>query len=291
MTQPKLFFTGLLVAALAGGWGYYWAQTRQAATLACLTRLDRRLLASNQQRAHAASASVFSIGVAVGKNRNQAADVAVLQQAQEIHKRTESLLDTLHHLRQSWQAAKRPPAPAQLPLQLQRYTLFLTRFLPAGPPSLAADDWGTAAPKPAALALLTRLATQVRQLEAAALLNQARKVGYGCDLCFTKLGAAAIPESETVSPGAVYQARLLLLTSTSTGRAQFSANGRAVPVAPATGWAPVQFTVPAAGPGQPDTVRAAWHGRVQLPGAAGDTVLEITVPYVIVKPPTADASL
>jgi hypothetical protein len=90
--------------------------------------------------------------------------------------------------------------------------------------------------------------------------------------------------SENVAPGEAYQAQLLLALATSTSRAQFSANGHELPIAPDFRHAAVQFKIPAPRPGQPDTVRAAWHGRIRLPWAAGDTVLETTVPYLIVKP-------
>ncbi len=290
MGRPEQLFTGLLLlAGLVGGWAYYRAQARQAATLAGLIGLDNRLMASNRLRAQQAKASVSRISVVVNKNRNQAADVAVLQQTEEIHRRTESLLATLHRLRQSWRATNGRTELGPLPAQLAQYSMFIREFLPDAPAQLATagglgNAAGAAAPKPAALALLTQLETQVRQLEAEALTTQAQKVGYGCDLCFDKIGAAALPEVETVGPGAVYQAQLLLAISASASRAQFSANGHVVAIDPATGQALVQFDVPAARPGQPDTVRAAWHGRVQLPWAAGDTVLETTVPYLIVKP-------
>nr|GFD52722.1 hypothetical protein [Tanacetum cinerariifolium] len=99
-----------------------------------------------------------------------------------------------------------------------------------------------------------------------------------------KIEASAIPASETVAPGAVYQAQLMLLLSTSTSRAQFSADGRELPIAPDFRHAAVHFKIPAARSGQPDTVRATWHGHIRLPRADGDTVLETTVPYLIVKP-------
>jgi hypothetical protein len=289
MSRPERIFTGLLVAALAGaGWVYYRAQARQAATLGRITALDSRLAISNTQRAKSAKNTLFFIATTVNKKHNQATDMAVLQQAKEVQSRTQTLLDTLHQLRRSWQAADRT-ALQQLPAQLNQYIVFIKNFLPDVPTQLSSASWlsdfdSAAAPKPTALALLTRLETQVRQLEAEALTHQAQKIGMGCDLCSDKIGASAIPTSETVAPGAVYQAQLMLLLSASTRQAQFSANGREEPLNPATGQALVQFKVPTARPGQPDTVRAAWHGRVQLPWAVGDTVLETTVPYLIVKP-------
>lgn len=285
MNRPGRLFAGLLVVALAGaGAAYYWAQTRQAATLGRIMALEKRLIISNGQRAKDAKNTVAGIGVVVRKNYNQAKDMAVLQQAKEIESRTQGLLDTLHQLRQSWQVAGHHTELRQFPAQLDQYVAFLKTYA-LDAPLLNHQSGRTKAvgwlgefdtahgPRPAALALLTKLETQVRQMEAEALANQAQKVGSGCDLCFDRIGALAIPAAETVAPGAVYQAQLMLLLGTSTSQAQFSANSREVPTDPATGQAAVHFKIPAARPGQPDTVWATWHGRVQLPWADGDTVL------------------
>jgi hypothetical protein len=290
MSRPKRLFTGLLVVILASaGWAYYQAQTQQTATLARITALEARLMASNQQRARAAKSRWFNIATIVTKNHNLAADVGVLHEVEVIRSRTNAVLDTLHQLRQSWQADHRPEL-RRLPTQLGQYALFVKKFLPDEPTQLAPTaGWlsgfdSTTAPKPAALALLTKLETQVRQLEARALQTQAEKVGNKCCFCFDRIGAAAIPLAKTVAPGAVYQAQLVLMQAASTRGMHFSANGQEVPIDPATGQALVQFKAPAARPGQPDTVRAEWRGRAQMPWTAGDTTLEITVPYFIVKP-------
>jgi hypothetical protein len=293
MGRPKRLFTGLLVAALAGaGWAYHRAQARQAATLGRITALESRLISSNEQRAKIARSALYGIATRANKMDNQAKDMVVFQQAKEINSRTETLLDTLHHLRQSWLVADRREL-RQFPIQLYQYVAFIRNFVPNAPllnhtlsnneaiSGLGKFDMSPR-PKPAALALLTKLETQVRQMESEALMQQAQKVNSWGG--FDRIGAFAIPASETVAPGAVYQARLMLLLGTSTSQARFSANGREVPTDPATGQAAVRFKIPAARPGQPDTVRAEWGGRVQIPWAAGDTVLEATVPYFIVKP-------
>jgi hypothetical protein len=294
MSRPQQLFTGLLVAALAGaGWVYYQAQARQTATLGRITALENRLISSNQQGVRYAKSTVASIGVAVRKNGNPVRDMAVLQQAKEIQSRTQALLDTLHQLRQAWQTTDRTEL-GQLPAQLYDYVAFIENFVPDASllnhTSTRTEAFGwlgeydtTREPKPAALALLTKLEAQVRRVEAEALASQAQKIGYSCG--FDKISLFARPASETVAPGAVYQAQLMLAQAASSGRAQFSVNGRELLTDPATGQAAVHFKIPAACPGQPDTVRAAWHGRVQLTWAAGDTVLEITVPYLIAKPP------
>jgi hypothetical protein len=291
MKRPKLLLTGLLMVALAGaGWAYYQAQARRVATLTRIAALETRLAASNQQRARAAKQTLASIATVVDKNYNQAADVAVLQQTRAIQNHTETLLDKVYQLRQSWQVAGFRPNLGELPAQLNQYALFIKKFLPSETTQLAptagwlSDLNSTIVPQVAALAQLTRLETQVRQLAAIAIQTQAEKVGSKCCFCFDKIGAAAVPLAKTVAPGTTYQAQLMLIQAASTRRIHYSANSQELPVDPATGQALVQFDVPAARPGQPDTVRAEWHGRVQLPWAVGDTTLEITVPYFIVKP-------
>ena len=274
----------------AAGYAYFRTQAQQqAATLTRLAAMDTSLAIRNQQRAHTANQLIFDLSEVVSRNRNQASAVAVLRQAQEIQARTTALLDTLHQLRHAWQAADPPRPLRRLPAQLARYTRFISRFTAADTPlpaPFAAPEtptWlTTSAPKSAALAFLTGLETAVRQLEATALTNQALKVVF--EGTYDRIGALAGPATTTVAPGAVYRAQLLLALAGSTRHVRFSADGRALPLAPATGQGLMQFQVPAARPGQPDTLRAEWHGQVQLPGVTGDTVLRLAVPYFIVKP-------
>lgn len=146
----------------------------------------------------------------------------------------------------------------------------------------AGDFDATVEPKPASLALLTRLETQVRQVAAEALQGQSEKVAYAGG--FDIIRAFAAPASATVAPGQLYQARLGLALATSSGRMHFSMNNQDLPVSTTSGQGMAQFSAPAALPNQPDTVRAQWQGRVRLPWGATDTLLEIAVPYLIVKP-------
>ncbi len=294
MTRQRYLTTALLAGMFGvAGYGYYQAQARQAATLARITVLQTCLAASNQQRAQAAKNTVLSISEVVRKNHNPAADIAVLRQAQQILDTTQTLLAKVQQLRQAWQSPDSKPEMGTLPAQVDQYVSYIRQFAPETPPltkptaQMAAAGWlgefDTAAePRPAALAQLTKLETQVRQVTAEALTYQAQKVGSWCG--FDKIGVFATPASETVAPGAVYQAQLALVLAAPNVSRHFSVDGREVPINPATGQGLVQFKVPAAHPGQPDTVRALWHGRVQLPWASADTVLETTVPYFIVKP-------
>jgi len=294
MNQRKQQAVWLLVVALLGtaGYAYYWAQVRQTATLARITALDARMMASNQQRARAASQIISSLSEIVSKNHNQAHDLAVLQQAQQIQDSTQLLLSKLHQIRQSWQSTASKPETGALPAQVDRYISFVQQFVPEIPPLtkssaqtatigwLGEFDMATE-PQLARLAQLTKLETQVRQIAAEALESQARKVGSEC-ICFDKIAAFAVPTSETVAPSTLYEAQLLLIKAASSLRPTMSADEQALPVNPA-GQGLVRLRVPRLRPGQPDTVRARWHGLVRLRGHTADTVLAVTVPYFIVK--------
>nr|GFD04555.1 hypothetical protein [Tanacetum cinerariifolium] len=123
-----------------------------------------------------------------------------------IRRRTKGLLDSLHQLRQYWQAGHRTEL-RQLPTQLGQYALFIRKFLPnESTQSAFTAGWlsgfaSAIAPTPVALAVLTKLETQVRQLEARALQTQAEKIGSKCCFCFDRIGAAAVPLAKTVAPG------------------------------------------------------------------------------------------
>jgi len=293
MSRPERIFTGLLVAALAGaGWTYYWAHARQAATLGRITALENRLMASNQQRAREAKNTAAAISEVVRKNHNQAHDMAVLQQVQQIQDSTQLLLARLHQLRQLWQSTASQPEIDALPAQIDRYVDFIRQFVPEIPPLtkpsaqtatvgwLGEFDMATE-PQPARLAQLTKLEAQIQQEAAEALESQANKVGSEC-ICFDKIAAFAVPTSRTVAPGALYEAQLMLIKAASSLRPTMSADEQALPVDPA-GQGLVRLRVPRLRPGQPDTVRARWHGLVRLRGRTADTVLAVTVPYFIVK--------
>jgi hypothetical protein len=271
---------------------YYRAQARQVATLARITALENRLIIRNEQRAREARNTVIGLSEVVRKNYNMPHDMAVLQQAKEIERRTQLLINILHQLRQPWQVAGHRTELAQLPTQLNQYVAFIREFVPDAPLLNHASsrtetiDWlgefNTARePKPASLAQFTKLETQVYQLEAEAIESQASKVGSEC-ICFDKIAAFAVPASETVAPGSLYKAQLTLIKAASSLRPTMSANAQALPVDPA-GQGLVRLRIPMLRTNQPDTARAWWHGLVRLRGRTNDTVLKVTVPYFIVK--------
>ena len=212
--------------------------------MARLTALKNYLITSNQQRARTANTLMYILSKAVEHNRRQPADMAVLRQARQIQARTKTLLDTLHYLRHHGPTARRGATRRRLPAQLTRYAAFSKRFVPEAAPLAAAPKgagwlgaFGAAAEPAAARARLATLETQVRQLAELALTHQATKVAH--EFFFNQIAAAALPASVTVAPS-----RLV----------RFHANGRAVPLAPTTSQGWVQFRVPAARPGQPDTL-------------------------------------
>ncbi|MCC2546226.1 hypothetical protein LJY25_07200 [Hymenobacter sp. BT175] len=188
----------------------------------------------------------------------------------------------------------------RLSQQLTDYWKFIKKFAP-GIPNLTApipetpgsrnpdpDKWFgqyyfNDAPVAVALANLSHLEAQVSRFERDALAHQAEKVGFSV-IRFTKIGAMAMPESNTVPPGAVYRAKLFMTTSASTCELPrlISANGKAVPVDPFR-FGLVELPVSTQRPGDPDTLRARWQGALVIENNGRDTTLRLTVPYLIVK--------
>lgn len=288
--------TNLIVAgglALAGSFAGLKVYSHRAAALGRIAALDSCLAAANRQRAEAARVTLASIKLSVARNRNQAADARVAQQAQHIFSTTQALIDTLQQLRKGWPATGSPAALNRLKTQASQYAGFLQLYVPESSvltdSTQASKQLGGLAgldlqqiPSPAIGAALTRLETQVWQVAAEALEKQAEKIGSGCDLCFDKIGAYAAPVSDIVEPGALYEARLMLSTSGGV-KMYMRANARELEVDPRLNQGLVSFRVPAAYPGQPDTARAQWRGQIRYNASGTDTMQQLTVPYYIVK--------
>lgn len=292
----RLFLLVLLASCLATGvYTYRRGQASQAARLAQIKDLAAQLATNNRQRAEANTATVRSIARIVCSNNNLAPDVAVLTQAQLIQARTQALVDTVNLLRQQAQhPATHPILASQVTRQLDRYAAFIKRYSfkqTSLDQLLAVNNWFHQAtseqlPPLAALAALAPLEAALRRCETQALQTQAEKVGSKC-LCFDIFFPLAVPTTETVAPGGIYQAQLFLAQS---GHRDFcsmkmTANGVVLAQPNAPGMQ-VQFAVPARQLGQPDTVRAHWHGAIRGSLFPSDTVLQLDVPYLIVQPPT-----
>lgn len=296
MSRTERLLIGLLIVALAGaGWAYYWAQVRQAATLARLAALETCLTASNKQRAQVASRSFSGIKLSVARNHNQASDRWVLRQAQRIQLNTQLLTDTLRQLQQHWQIAGNVVALSRLSVRVRQYVDSLEVFETGNYLANSTEaeqtkkhlrklDWEQVSALAVPTALV-RLEAQVRQVAADALDKQAVKVGSGCGFCFDRIGAYAVPTAEVVAPGELYEARLMLSASASSLRPTMYANGQEIPLDYQTYQGLVSFRVPPARAHQPDTLRAQWHGQARYRNGITDTLLEIDVPYYISKRP------
>jgi len=296
MTKTSQWFLllGLTVGLAAEGYAYQREQASQQRRLARISTLADQLRANNQQRAQANTATVRSIAHIVCQNYNQAAYQVILAETQQIQARTQSLLDTVNLLRRRLQTDVASTALAnQLPAHFDQYIAFVQRYIPkkhyvltpfAGERWLQPRELGEL-PLPAALAALAPLEAVVRRHEARALQTQAEKISSNWD-GFDKIGALAVPTTETVAPGGIYQAQLFLAQAGHRDFCNLEMTANGVPLTPPS--APgmqVRFAVPARRPGQPDTVWAHWHGTIRATFFPPDTVLQLDVPYLIVQRP------
>jgi hypothetical protein len=184
----------------------------------------------------------------------------------------------------------------QLAAHLDRYAAFIKEYAPSTATLTQpinhlgkADNFNAfyfkKAPLGGILATFTQLEAQVRRSEIEALMVQSQKFGSGCCFCFDRIGILAVAESNTVAPGALYRAQLLLSQSISDVEfSTVSVNGRAL-LKDANRQNTVKFRIPLAHPGQPDTVQAQWHGTIRAIAFPGDTTWQLDVPYFIVKQP------
>ncbi|MBF9140222.1 hypothetical protein [Hymenobacter properus] len=295
--QNQLLFTCAAAGLLASGGLWYRQQAaQQAEVLAKLATLETQLEANNRAQTQAMASTVRSIWKWVAKNNNQRRDVAVLEASQLVLRRVQSISDTIRLARQSLLVAGQA-APTvsphsigsqQVARQLDRYTAFVQDYVPELPALTqvepGASDWFNTdkALLAVARARFTRLEVLVRRQAAEVLSRLAQKVGTGCCMCFDRIGAMAVAKSNTVAPGAAYEGQLFLTQSASTDDFRMEANGKPLLVQP-DGRGEVRFRVPPLRPGQPDTVRAEWHGIIKAEMGLGDTTFHITVPYFIVK--------
>lgn len=306
----RLVLLTLLASTLGASYAYQLGQARQATLIARFAVLDGDLRADNQRSELAAATTVRSISRITYLNYQQADDRAVLSNSAQILARTQSLTDTLRALR-SEPGAPSGPTPGwphqkailpaglenleaanrQLPAHVARYGKFIRRFDEynrfGNPLATNAFEQITRQNlSPIVLATAaTSLETHVRAVSAAALQNQAEKVGSKCFFCWRYV-ARAVPTSATVAPGAIYQARLFLEDTPAAdfGALTMAANGRPLAVQREAGGL-VEFRVPPGRPGQPDTVRATWRGVIRAHAYPAATTWQVVVPYLIVQHP------
>ncbi|MGI4761625.1 MAG: hypothetical protein ACRYF0_13020 [Janthinobacterium lividum] len=282
----------------AGGYAYRRGQASQNGRLACIGALTGQISVNNEQRAEANSATGRRIAHYVCLNHSQPADLAVLNQTQQIQARTQGLVDTVNLLRQQLRSA---PASAYLTnalsAQLDRYTAFIQRYasetvlLTRPSAATAPEGWFGQVelielPLPAVRAALGQLEARLRRWEARALQTQAEKMSSNWD-GFDTIHVLAVPTTESVAPGGDYQARLFLAQFGHQDLCNMEMTANSVPLTQPSGpGMQVQFAVPARQPGQPDTVRAYWRGTIRGGLFPSDTVLQLDVPYFIVQRPT-----
>lgn len=292
-----LFVMGCLLA----GYTYRHKQARQQAVLGRFATVTADLAAANQQSAQANAATMRAESRIVSLNHYYGPDLHVLRTSERIWNRAHSLTDTLRAIRQLLGSAHHTDQHlsqgrlandwyARLDGQLSRYAAFIQQATPGTAPKTA-TIWPTAnwlpqaTPLPVTLAILTQLETQVRQDETKALQVQAEKIGSKCWICW-RIEARAVATATTVAPGAMYEAQLLLTETpvADFGSLTLSANGtllRAKPEARAQ----VELPIAPWHPGQPDTVRAQWHGTIRAHSYPADSTWQLDVPYLIVKRP------
>ncbi|GAB3584037.1 hypothetical protein [Hymenobacter daeguensis] len=286
----------LLAGVGCAGWAYYRTQVQQGVLLNAIGAMDAALTTNNRQSERQAGVTVRVLAKEVCRNYMQARDVAVLSESQQILSRSQALTDTLRALRRQLQATGKAIDLPELVRHLDRYSDFihtyvpysryLTREFPGPPdPNWLGRTYFEKVPLEATWATLTKLEALVRRNERDALNTQAQKVG-SCCMYFNWISAHAVPASASVAPGGEYQARLFLNEAVPLHRSnmQFTANGQTMPMDSIDALGHVAFAVPPAVPGQPDTVRAQWRGTVRLQMCPTDTVFEVDVPYLIVKP-------
>lgn len=305
-TAYQLLALGSFTVLGMSGFLFYRGQAQQAAVLKKIIALEMCLAINNHLVAQEMAQTVRGIRIVVFKNRNQARDMLVLQQSQQILSRSESITDTLRCLKQELRQSvgERPigpllqpdtPAPTlgqarQLAYHINRFAAFIQQYDPSAPlltqprTGLSGSTWlyTDHAAIAAALSSLTRLEADVRNHAAEALSGQAQKVGSSCS--FDKIVAMAIATSNTVAPGKVYEAQLFVSMAASSYNPNMTANGKQLDVQP-DGAGLVEFKVPSSRPNQPDTMRGWWQGTIKARTYRSDTTWHLSVPYFIVRQP------
>jgi hypothetical protein len=308
---PVLLLSGLLLLL---GAGVYREHTLTSTLVAHSDELAKRLLPYNQHLEQQADANAQHIAYNVRRNRNQARDLVVLQQTQLITKRADSMADSLGAvslflaltdtqppllaalgLADNGQGPAAPAQLQQLAQHLDRYAAFIRHYVPdalplALPPSHPGEpaDFGTYyfgnIPEAGVQATLARLQTQVRRYEADAISQQAQKVGGQC-WGFDRIGVAAVPVSNTVAPGGLYEARMLM-ASASSGYyyKQMSVNGQKISRFEYEHGI-VELAIPCIAEPCADTLHAKWTGRITTSGYPADSTWQLEVPYSIIPKP------
>lgn len=283
--------------------------------------LDDELAGINDNIDKANEGAKKSIEAMVAKNRNQPSDVAVLNQAVAVRAETRQLAAHLRELRQALTAGKAAPSAElladrrrvaaallsggradSLQQRLSSYAADMQRYLGRPPAPLVGvggadpqvqamagaeqagqsftDLYFREATVAEASAALAQQEARVLRLESDVLANLSRRLSNTI-IGFDQINAFASAESNVVAEGETYRAELFLVASSSTLRAQMTANGQPVPIG-RDGKGQVRFTAPLLPPGR-SRQSAIWEGTVAIRTNGRDSTFRIRVPYTIVR--------
>ena len=297
--MTRLFSPWLLVLLLAlgaGTWATVSYHRQQNRLYMQLQQLANVLTTENDEAARKADYTIQGLKAAVVKNRNQPADVAVLQRAENVSSQVHTLLDILrsraNDLRYTTDnpatpTLRRPPtAPAGPLLSPRRQQLLqqqvtaladtLRHLEPAGTPPLTAPALGSDPLAAEALADLSQLESNLLDHQAQVLKHLVGLVSNPMPVA-NKLLAAATAESNVVAPGDTYRAELFLVSHFGNDlRMQMACNGQPVAVGP-DGVGLVRFRAPTR-PGP-----ASWTGSIRINQNGRDTTFVVRVPYRVVR--------
>ncbi|QHJ06552.1 hypothetical protein [Hymenobacter busanensis] len=282
-----------------------------------LQALDATLQTLNRQQNREADRLMGRMQEAVALTRFYPADVTVLEKAETVRSRANTVRGRIKALRNKLlQAANQaggaglggtqpvaatllgPDEAANLLQQsLRQYARHIRQVVPDMSDLLAADAkddpsiraavgdafdgqsfgefyFGSASVA-AALTTLSQKEGEVLRMELLALEELSKKIQHAD--AFFKIGAYAIPNSNTVREGQHYEADLFLTTSRQeVFRVAMQANGRSVKIGP-YGAGQIAFPVPATAPSGP----AFWEASISGSYRGRDTTFRFRVPYTI----------
>ena len=145
-------------------------------------------------------------------------------------------------------------------------------------------------PMVAALAVLSDLQNKVARAENKALNILSERVGAK-DLIFDKIVAVVAPESRMITAGTPYKAKVFVAAYSSTANPEMSSSVGAIKVGE-NGNGELQFTASANNYDELGHAKRTWNGQIKVSTPKGDTVLNFSEEYTVVKPTlkvTADA--
>ncbi|MBG8553200.1 type IX secretion system motor protein PorM/GldM [Hymenobacter guriensis] len=286
--------------------------------------LDDSLIGVNDKTTQANQGAVKGIEAAVAKNRNQARDLAILKQGQEVRERTAKMVAYLRDIREKLLAATQEKGKAEMnmsgedkvamtmlggkkdgaayPLKtvLNEYSTYIKQFVPtAGPLALDAKDDKAVTEKDQKNKDFAELNFENTPVVAAlAVLSQKETevLKYEADALNQlgqKVGAQTIVFDKV---GAFASAESNTVAAGTKYKAELFLTASASSLRPSMtlngsplqvgpdGHGKVEFT---ARPGNFDasgSAKASWKGTIRFNQNGRDTTFNVTVPYTVTKP-------